>query len=156
MSDVIEKPALNGVNTPVLLATINAVGGQPELTVAHPDGRGGTSVDVRFESNMLAAWPADRGDATELFRIAQEATTNAMRHAAARHIHIRLTVAAESLTLSVDDDGIGFDPTAVAGVGVGSGLRNLHARAEAIGASLLLRSAPGRGTYIECVLPRVH
>ena len=31
MSDVIEKPALNGVNTPVLLATINAVAGQPEL-----------------------------------------------------------------------------------------------------------------------------
>jgi PAS domain S-box-containing protein len=111
-------------------------------------------VDVRFESTMLAAWPADRGDATELFRIAQEATTNALRHAAARHIHIRLTVAAESLTLSVDDDGIGFDPTAVAEVGVGSGLRNLHTRAEAIGASLLLRSAPGRGTYVECVLPR--
>jgi signal transduction histidine kinase len=111
-------------------------------------------VDVRFESTVLAAWPADRGDATELFRIAQEATTNALRHAAARRIHIRLTVAADSLTLSVDDDGIGFDPAAVAGVG--SGLRNLQTRAEAIGASLLLRSAPGRGTYIECVLPRAH
>ena len=111
-------------------------------------------VDVRFESTMLAAWPADRGDATELFRIAQEATTNALRHAAARHIHIRLTVAADSLTLSVDDDGIGFDPATVAGVG--SGLRNLQTRADAIGASLLLRSAPGRGTYIECVVPRAH
>jgi signal transduction histidine kinase len=111
-------------------------------------------VDVRFESTVLAAWPADRGDATELFRIAQEATTNALRHAAARRIYIRLTVAADSLTLSVDDDGIGFDPAGVSGVG--SGLRNLQTRAEAIGASLLLRSAPGRGTYVECVLPRAH
>lgn len=111
-------------------------------------------IDVRFESTILAAWPADRGDATELFRIAQEATTNALRHAAASHVQIRLTVAADSLTLSVDDDGIGFEPAAVAGIG--SGLRNLQTRAETIGASLLLRSEPGRGTFIECVLPRAH
>ncbi len=111
-------------------------------------------VEVRFESALQAAWPADRGEATELFRIAQEASTNALRHAASRHIRIRLTVAPDSLTLSVDDDGVGFDPAAAAGLG--SGLRNLQTRADSIGAVLQLRSAPGRGTYVECVLPRRH
>lgn len=111
-------------------------------------------VDVRFESALHSAWPADRGEATELFRIAQEATTNALRHAASRHICVRLTVGPESLTLSIDDDGVGFDPAAASGLG--SGLRNLQTRAESIGAVLQLRSVPGRGTYVECVLPRRH
>jgi len=88
--------------------------------------------------------------ATELYRIAQEAVLNAVRHSEARHIEIRLTQAHGITTLKVQDDGIGMPPALSKREGLG--LRLMRYRAQLINGSLDIRNGPGGGTTVECVL----
>ncbi len=81
-----------------------------------------------------------------LYRIAQEALNNIAKHADAQHISVRLRCA-DRLTLSVQDDGAGFDPARVAPDRLGQ--RTMHERAQSIGARLTVESAPGQGTTID-------
>lgn len=85
-----------------------------------------------------------------LFRIAQEALMNCAKHAQARHVQVTLAGSAEQLRLSVEDDGVGFDPQLLgqSAGGVGQGLLNMHERAAFAGAVLTLKSAPGCGTRV--------
>lgn len=94
-----------------------------------------------------------------LFRVAQEALANALKHARARRIRIAAAVEEAAVVLRVRDDGAGFDPGAAAaaarcpGEG-GLGLVSMRERLEALGGSLRIESAPGRGTTVEARLPR--
>ncbi len=91
---------------------------------------------------------ADSKAALHLYRIAQEAVTNALKHAAARHIVIGLRPQRGKIILSVHDDGSGLSkkhPT-------GMGLHIMPYRARMIGATLIIRSEPGRGTRVVCSL----
>jgi len=91
-----------------------------------------------------------------LLRIGQEAITNAVKHAAAEHLDIRLVFNAADVCLTVSDDGNGFDPRAVlAKAGSHFGLRSLRSRANKIGAQLEIRSAPGTGTTVTVRMPLV-
>jgi signal transduction histidine kinase/ligand-binding sensor domain-containing protein len=90
----------------------------------------------------------------ELFRIAQEALRNAVTHAQATLVRIHLCYDVEAVTLTVSDDGVGFDPGATHPEERGHfGLAGLHERAAKLGATLAVRSAPGTGTTIEVVAP---
>ncbi|HEY7185631.1 MAG TPA: chemotaxis protein CheB [Vicinamibacterales bacterium] len=88
--------------------------------------------------------------ATELYRIAQEAVTNALKHANASRIVVRLVGEPGStiLTVSDDGDGIRIDQTPQNGVG----FRIMRFRAQSIGASLNFESKPGAGTVVTCVV----
>jgi signal transduction histidine kinase len=89
-----------------------------------------------------------------LLRLAQEATTNAVRHAQAGHITIELRYTADAIALMIVDDGIGFVPDEVRSKTFGHfGLRGQRARAEKIGGVLTLESAPGAGTLVRIVVP---
>jgi signal transduction histidine kinase len=81
-----------------------------------------------------------------LYRMAQEAVNNIVRHAQAKEGVITLDAAGGAVSLSVSDDGRGFDPLAVPGGHLG--VRIMRERAQAIGAEFGLESAPGRGTQI--------
>jgi len=85
------------------------------------------------------------------FRIIQEAITNVVRHAGARHADIHVTYHPESLTVQVIDDGTGG--TAVAMVEEGSGIRGMRERALALGGSLTVGRAPRGGVQVEAELP---
>jgi signal transduction histidine kinase len=85
----------------------------------------------------------------ELLRIAQESITNVMKHAQAQRVEVALAFGADAVSLSVSDDGIGFDPD---GHHEGFGLLGMRERAERIGARLVVTSGPGRGTRIETLL----
>jgi signal transduction histidine kinase len=88
----------------------------------------------------------------ELYRIAQEALTNAARHAGARRVDMRLHYGDASLRLSISDDGRGFE--AADGPAAGHfGSVGMRERAEQIGGRFSLRSAPGAGTTIEVTVP---
>ena len=77
-----------------------------------------------------------------LFRIAQEAVHNAVRHAACHRVDIELTRSPTHLCLNVVDDGKGFDPAGAHGKGLG--LTNMRQRADAIAAELVVTSRPGK------------
>ncbi|WP_027214563.1 cache domain-containing protein [Burkholderia sp. WSM2232] len=81
---------------------------------------------------------------TVLFRIAQEALTNIVRHAHASNAALALEISNDAVTLSIADNGRGFDVThAFVGRRSGVGLRNMRERVEALGGTLALSSQPG-------------
>lgn len=93
-----------------------------------------------------------------LLRIAQEALSNASRHARATRLGVTLSFMGDEVTLDVRDDGRGFDPAAVPGrTGNGGfGLDGMRARAERVAGSLTLESEPGRGTAVSARVPLVR
>jgi signal transduction histidine kinase len=94
----------------------------------------------------------DNYTATQLYRIAQEAITNALRHGQASHIRVTLEARGYYLTLRVTDDGIGLPPVEV--MGEGMGLRIMRYRAGQIGAQLSVRCGANGGTVVLCTLFR--
>lgn len=90
---------------------------------------------------------------TGLYRIAQEALHNAVKHAGANRITLDLTQKPDVLQLTITDDGRGFDPRRQRGKSPGSGLRNMRTRAELLGGTFRISSEPGRGTRVLVKLP---
>ncbi len=93
----------------------------------------------------------DNKVATHLFRITQEAVHNAVKHARAEHIVVRLRADPLGLAMYVYDDGQGMAPT---NGSPGMGLRIMRYRAAAIGATLTIGPNDDGGTLMSCILPR--
>ena len=89
------------------------------------------------------------GVATHLYRIAQEAVTNAVKHSNAKAIVVRLEGGADGLTLTVSDDGVGVPPKMPSGMG----LRTMAYRASVIGATFNVERQLSCGTRVTCKLP---
>ena len=88
---------------------------------------------------------------TACFRIVQEGVTNILRHAGANRISVRLERTGEELMLVISDNGIGFDLNAVRAAttaAVTLGLTGMEERAQAVGGTLTINSAPRLGTQI--------
>jgi signal transduction histidine kinase len=118
------------------------------------------SLGVRERSHIECHFRGDHtlsiGDnevATHLFRIAQEAVHNAVKHARPRRIDIALTRPRGRVTLAVRDDGAGFSRNDAPPTG-GLGMRIMHYRAQAIGAELSIESHVAGGTVVRCTLKR--
>lgn len=86
-----------------------------------------------------------------LYRIAQEALHNVVKHASARQVRLELGRAGDGVRLRVIDDGRGFDPAQVPDGHLG--LAGMRSRAERLGGTLTVASSPGTGTTIEVVVP---
>ncbi len=98
-----------------------------------------------------AAPTLDQSVSLNLFRIAQEAVNNAMKHAAPSAVAIRFRVGKRALALTVTDDGTGFNPATVSEGG--KGIRIMSYRAESIGATFSIVPALPHGTVVSCELP---
>jgi two-component system sensor histidine kinase UhpB len=85
-----------------------------------------------------------------IYRVAQEALTNAVRHADADSLRFSLTFRDGEIALAVEDDGRGFDP---ARASEGSGMRGMRERALLVRGRLEVDTAPGRGTAIRLAMP---
>jgi PAS domain S-box-containing protein len=90
--------------------------------------------------------------ATAAYRIAQEALTNVARHAGASRVHVSLAADSANLTLSVSDDGCGFN-TAVLTEAEALGVAGMRERAALVGGALEVVSRPGNGTQVEFRVP---
>jgi signal transduction histidine kinase len=111
--------------------------------------RAGLGVELRVEGEA----PVPPGIEEGLYRIAQEALTNALKHARASNVCVTLRRGAEAVVLEIADDGLGFDPsTAVEGGGLG--MEGMIERAAAMGGELVLDSEPGGGTSVRVEVPR--
>jgi len=111
---------------------------------------GPAKIDIGITSEPVAL---DSKIQHHLLRIAQEAITNAVKHAAAQHIDVTLQSDDSALVLSVRDDGRGFDPKACANLQGHFGLRGLSTRAKAIHAQLQITSTPGAGSIVRVSIP---
>ena len=107
------------------------------------------SVKCHFECSV-PVYVHDLITATHLFRIAQEAVTNAIKHGKADEIEISLELKLEKIILIVRDNGIGIPETS--GASKGMGLRTMHYRAGMIGATLLFQRQNKGGTAVVCFL----
>jgi len=105
-----------------------------------------TSAPRRLEAEMETA----------VFRVLQEAINNIARHAAARNVWIQLSYNHQQLTVTVEDDGIGFEPNTVQvspGNPRGLGLMGMRERLELLGGELEITSLPGQGTELLITVP---
>ena len=113
-----------------------------------------TALEIRLDVDPAAAGLED-GKAEVLYRIAQEALRNVERHSGAEHVDVSLRVdhpdGAERLTLTVADDGVGFDPGAAPSDHYG--LVGMREQAELIGAELRVDSTLSRGTRVSVSIP---
>jgi len=104
-------------------------------------------IERRLDPETVEQIPSHQ--VAEIMNILREAVSNSLRHGRARHITLLAGRNDQSIALSVHDDGIGFNP----GGNRGHGLDNMQARAAALGGSLQVESATGKGTRIILNLP---
>ena len=106
-------------------------------------------VDVVVENGLPQHRVIDDHTATHLYRIAQEALGNALRHGHPQQIRVALRAVDGQLELVIRDDGAGFDRRALQSAG-GLGLKIMRFRAQTMGGDLAVESTPGAGTVIRC------
>ncbi|MFC1458553.1 ATP-binding protein [Microvirga arabica] len=122
--------------------------------------RFGFAVDVQFIGNYTRLSPEIE---TVVYRVLQEALTNVLKHAQARHLSIVLEQRARSLHIIIEDDGVGFRPDAVDSVGLSSdqklrsrpplGLSGIRERLSLVNGTLWIESEPGEGTTLFIQIP---
>ncbi len=107
-----------------------------------------TGIEIHSELQPVSLSP--NGELT-VFRLVQESLTNITKYAKAQHVWVSLGTTASQVSISVRDNGIGFDP----GVKPNSafGLTGMRFRVEAEGGTLLVQSTPGQGTSVQARLP---
>lgn len=114
--------------------------------------RVGEGVPVAFQLQISDHAPATPRAELALYRAGEEAVSNAVRHANASEVTIRLGSSGDDLVLEVADDGVGFQPDPIRDRGLG--LMWIEQRASALGGRATIDSAPGRGTRVRVTVPR--
>jgi signal transduction histidine kinase len=107
-------------------------------------------IEQRLDAEAVALIPPPH--IAEIMNILREAVSNSLRHGRARHVTLLAGRSDPQIALAVQDDGAGFVPT-VPRHQAGHGLGNMQARAAALGGSLRVESAPGKGTRVLLTLP---
>ncbi|HEX5760079.1 MAG TPA: GAF domain-containing sensor histidine kinase [Thermoanaerobaculia bacterium] len=131
---------------------------QPDRTLAESlqayvddwQDRSGIRAELAADSELGLPVAAE----VQLARIVQEALTNVRKHARARSVRVKIRREADRVLLAVTDDGVGFDPAQPrAGEFPRFGLTTMRERAEGVGGSIEIDSAPGAGTTVLVELP---
>ncbi len=113
------------------------------------EGRAGLQTEFNTEGMTRLPPEIEEG----LFRIAQEALNNVLKHARATKVSVSLRQSAETVVLEIRDDGVGFDPAEAQEAG-GLGLKGIAERTELLGGSVTIDSAHGDGTRLRVEVPR--
>jgi signal transduction histidine kinase len=106
---------------------------------------------VRLRIRLAAGLPIDAQEV--IYRVAQEALQNVAKHARATQVNVSLEVTDKSIRLRVVDNGAGFAVKAASGQPMSFGLAGMRERAELLGGTLVVRSAPGKGAAVTLRLP---
>ena len=133
-----------GIN-PIELDSAGLMSALQELAERTPAG---ARVELRCDKPVLVQ---STEVALHVFRIAHEAVTNALRHARASRIQIRLKESDGIVTLRVGDNGVGIDAASVCDAGVG--MEIMKYRAQAIHGDLAIETSAGGGTTVTCTFP---
>jgi PAS domain S-box-containing protein len=132
---------------------LDAVGLDPVLEDYCREFGRRTRFDIDYRGDHLPALPDEIS--IGFYRVLQEALTNILKHAHARHVQVALSRIPGAITLSVADDGQGFDlgiDQSFPGGG-GIGLLGMRERVELLGGRLEVQSHPGQGTRVQATVP---
>jgi signal transduction histidine kinase len=110
--------------------------------------RSGVPVEMKLDGELANLPDAYR---TCIYRVVQEALTNSARHAAAKSIRVTLHGGLDVLSLTIEDDGVGFDVHKVRDRGIG--LLGIEERVRELGGRVEVRSQPSAGTLLNCEIP---
>jgi PAS domain S-box-containing protein len=113
----------------------------------------GVCVQLHTNPSANGRFPSEME--TMLFRLAQEALNNVIKHARADHVDVIFERGPEHVSLIIEDNGIGFDASNVPDAGQGLGLIGMRERAALVGADLQIESTVGHGTTILVRAPLV-
>jgi len=108
-------------------------------------------VRAHFNTSLKEPLTLEDSAATHLYRIAQEAFTNAIRHGRVTQVTIELATAEGTLTLSVQDNGRGFDERNASNNGMG--MKLMRYRAQMLGGDVTIANNPGGGVIVRCSCP---
>jgi signal transduction histidine kinase len=139
-------------------ATLDELGIKPavEALVARTAASSGLDVeariDIAYDSGRAPSRLTGEVEST-VYRLVQEALTNAVKHAGAERAWVEIIEADRTITVSVSDDGGGFDPD---DSGSGFGLVGMQERVALVNGRLLIDSAHGKGTLVRAELPAVY
>jgi signal transduction histidine kinase len=137
---------INDLRPPII--DEEGVVGAIEYLVGEEEARNGLAIDFQYDVHFDRLPPLLEGT---IFRILQEAISNAKRHSKADRVAVRLTQTGDHLQVEVRDEGKGFDPSQVPEERFG--LRGMRERARLFDGHVAIDSAPGRGTRILVELP---
>lgn len=149
------RAAISGLQPPVL-DDLGLTKGLVGLCGALGGGNLTVTIDVEDVEPPFVSSAASLA----LYRVAQEALRNAVKHAGVASVRVRLQRRGRNVVLDVRDDGVGYapapdgtPPARTAGPEGGFGLRSMAERMLAIGGRIELWSAPGRGTHVRAIVP---
>jgi signal transduction histidine kinase len=149
------RAAISGLHS-LVLDDLGLVAAMESLVQTAAGASDGPAIDLLVDPEAALDDIADHA-AAALYRIAQEALANAVKHAAAGHVVLSLRRVGDSIVLGCADDGSGFDPaqrrTERADGAQHFGLSSIAERCALIEASLRIESMPGRGTTVLVELP---
>lgn len=135
-------------------STLESLGLVPAVTAFCKEFSSQQKVTIDFKCDGLPS-SVNAGTALCIFRIVQEALRNLKRHSGACEAAVKLAVAGGKLTLSVRDEGRGFDLTELR-TKEGLGIRSMEERARLLGGQFAIESAPGKGTTVKVWVPLVQ
>ena len=133
-------------------ARLQALGLIPSLEALCRDTSRQHGTFVEFKHDDVRD-PLDPDLALCLYRVAQEALHNVVRHSGATHATVRLSHGSEQVSLQIADDGAGF--TVREAEGTGLGLVSMRERVTFLGGTLSIETAPGRGTQVNVIARRM-
>jgi signal transduction histidine kinase len=109
---------------------------------------------VTLEADGVASIRLARDSESQVIRIVQEALNNVCKHARVDRARVRVECQDARLCVSVQDDGQGFDPAlTISPSALHFGLQGMQERAESLGGTLVIETAPGRGTRVVATVP---
>jgi signal transduction histidine kinase len=142
---------LRSLITELRPAALDELGTKPaiESLIARFHRQTDLDVDFAYENDDAEFRHVSEVEST-VYRLVQEALNNVTKHAGAKRVEVRVSDLDDEITLSVRDDGRGFDPQAAT---AGFGLLGMRERLALVGGALELESAPGSGTVLRAAIP---
>ncbi len=153
-----EIAKLRGLIVDLRPASLDEIGLQSalETLIERTAARSGIEIEAVIALAFEAGAEDERLDRRvdeAVYRVVQEALTNAVKHAHADHAVVRVVERAREITLTVSDDGRGFEPKTVR---AGFGLSGIRERAEILGGAIDIDSTPGAGTTVTGTFPALR
>jgi PAS domain S-box-containing protein len=130
---------------------LDVLGLEPTLQVLFERVRANAGLDIKvtsdFDDDRL-----NKDAKLGIYRIIQESLTNVMRYSEVKKAQVTLHDFGDHISVTVKDEGKGFDPRAL-GIGKSAGISGMKERARTLGGTLIIESAPGKGTTIKVQIP---